>query len=1148
MAFENVQIQTTKTPPGSLVVGYRDDLAPGDLLLLSLTDTTGVSSFKWSVIGRPEESTVGGVGPEPCSLGIAATASFTVDNDAPIPKDGTYIIECLLNESSPTETRIRVGLVRFTGATTADGRPLRKIGGFEQFEDTSDPTTRQGYATMVNRWLQRLLETTGGSPTFGPPINVDTDPNFIGVSPNASRADHKHDVSTDVAGPIAIGDAAAEGVALELARADHVHSVAAPAAPADVTKAAASAGISPDMARADHKHDITTAVPISIGAANLEGTSTALARADHQHDGSGSGVVLSDIPPVSVDTDPADAGVGTEASRNDHKHDILTAVPVSIGTSNQEGTSVSLARADHVHDGSGAGAPLSNTAPVNVTKAAAAAGVAVQSSRQDHKHDISTAAPGAITSGDAAAEGTSTSLARADHVHSVAAPAAPADVTKAAAAAGVSGSLARADHKHDIQTGVPISIGASNLEGTATTLARSDHQHAGGGGGGPPLANTPPVDVTKAAASAGVSTDASRQDHKHDVTTAAPVTIGGANAEGTSTALARADHVHDRGTVAVLTATAPVNVQKNTALVGSILEAARSDHRHDINTDLPISIGLTNVEGTSTSLARADHQHATPFTPGGAPLDVTKSVAVAGVSGAFSRQDHKHDISTAVPVNVGALNLEGTSTSLARADHVHAATGAVTTTPPVNVTKAAAAVGVSLFAARDDHKHDVSTATPLTTGTVLAEGTATTLARSDHVHSIVGSLATVAPLDVTKSAAQIGTSALAAHEDHKHDVQTDPPDLITVTAIAEGTSTRLARADHHHGVSTATPVSVGTSNNAGTSTALSRADHVHDGAGLLATVAPVNVTKAAAAVGTSAFAAREDHKHDISTGVPITIGASNLEGTATTLARSDHQHAGAGTLTSIAPLNILKQTASAGTGTEAARNDHKHDINTDVPVTIGTSNVEGSSTSLARADHQHATPFLPSGGAPPDVDRTAASAGASSSFARADHKHDITVGTPVTPTNANAGGSASTMARSDHVHNMPGGAYVCGASSISAGADTRWFTPGYDTGIAGTTEIQWAVPRAGHLRNLHVRNNAAPGGATANNVVYTVFVNGVATALTVTRIANAAIGQTADTTNSVAVNQGDRVSIQAVKAASIGSGSLTLLVTLEFTG
>ena len=65
----------------------------------------------------------------------------------------------------------------------------------------------------------------------------------------------------------------------------------------------------------------------------------------------------------------------------------------------------------------GDAAVLSDTAPVNVTKAAAAAGTATTASRQDHKHDITTAVPGNIAAGDTAAEGAATSIARSDHKH-----------------------------------------------------------------------------------------------------------------------------------------------------------------------------------------------------------------------------------------------------------------------------------------------------------------------------------------------------------------------------------------------------------------------------------------------------------------------------------------------------------------------------------------------------------------------------------------------------------------------------------------------------------------------------------------------------------------------------------------------------------
>jgi hypothetical protein len=60
---------------------------------------------------------------------------------------------------------------------------------------------------------------------------------------------------------------------------------------------------------------------------------------------------------------------------------------------------------------------LSDTAPVNVTKAAASAGTATEASRQDHKHDVTTATAASITPGDSAGEGSATSLARSDHAH-----------------------------------------------------------------------------------------------------------------------------------------------------------------------------------------------------------------------------------------------------------------------------------------------------------------------------------------------------------------------------------------------------------------------------------------------------------------------------------------------------------------------------------------------------------------------------------------------------------------------------------------------------------------------------------------------------------------------------------------------------------
>ena len=61
----------------------------------------------------------------------------------------------------------------------------------------------------------------------------------------------------------------------------------------------------------------------------------------------------------------------------------------------------------------------------------------------------------------------------------------------------------------------------------------------------------------------------------------------------------------------------------------------------------------------------------------------------------------------------------------------------------------------------------------------------------------------------------------------------------------------------------------------------------------LASAAPANVTKAAAAVGVGTTAARADHKHDITTAAAsgLTSASTSAEGSASSLARSDHAHA-----------------------------------------------------------------------------------------------------------------------------------------------------------------------------------------------------------------------------------------------------------------
>ncbi len=159
-------IVSTRNGTGS-TSGYREDLVSGDLVALSLSSLVGVTNVRWELVGRPEGSAAGGAGPEPVLLSVATTASFTVDSDAGSFKtDGTYVVQATINPGSPGETRVRVILCRLAGiAIPGPGggvRTLRKLGGFEQLEDTSVITILLGWATQLNRWLEAVRGLVAG--------------------------------------------------------------------------------------------------------------------------------------------------------------------------------------------------------------------------------------------------------------------------------------------------------------------------------------------------------------------------------------------------------------------------------------------------------------------------------------------------------------------------------------------------------------------------------------------------------------------------------------------------------------------------------------------------------------------------------------------------------------------------------------------------------------------------------------------------------------------------------------------------------------------------------------------------------------------------------------------------------------------------
>lgn len=117
-----------------------------------------------------------------------------------------------------------------------------------------------------------------------------------------------------------------------------------------------------------------------------------------------------------------------------------------------------------------------------------------------------------------------------------------------------------------------------------------------------------------------------------------------------------------------------------------------------------------------------------------------------------------------------------------------------------------------------------------------------------------------------------------------------------------------------------------------------------------------------------------------------------------------------------------------------------------------------------------------------------------------------------------------------------------GNRGISATTTTRFLAPFYDDSLAKTSVVQFRVTRDGTLRKLRVWQSSPAGNG--NDIVYTVRVEGVATALSVTMASTATDG--ADLVNEIAVVDGDRIDIEVTKAAGVGASPSDIMAVLEF--
>ena len=165
----------------------------------------------------------------------------------------------------------------------------------------------------------------------------------------------------------------------------------------------------------------------------------------------------------------------------------------------------------------------------------------------------------------------------------------------------------------------------------------------------------------------------------------------------------------------------------------------------------------------------------------------------------------------------------------------------------------------------------------------------------------------------------------------------------------------------------------------------------------LASTAPADVTKAAAAVGTGTTSARADHKHDVSTAAPSTTlsgATTNTEGTATSLSRSDHVHAVSTAL--VADIANVGTAAAAGTANTYPRGDHVH------ALTFTTVNsILGGATAAVSINSQKLTNVTDPTAAQDAATKAYADAGVTPATVQTTNATQTTLAT-ITPTDATA--------------------------------------------------------------------------------------------------------------------------------------------------
>jgi hypothetical protein len=217
--------------------------------------------------------------------------------------------------------------------------------------DTSATGVAATFAASDHKHAREAFGAATAQTTYG-------QSSATGSATTISHSDHTHGTpaltTTAPATTLAIGTAAALGVATLPALADHVHPMSAAAAPgASAVGDTVSTGASTSFAAADHRHAREAfggapATTLGVGQAAAAGTATTPSRSDHVHP-----TAAAAAPTASAVGDASVTGTSTSPAAADHKHAreaFGSAVAATVfAAASVNGSATTLARSDHVH-------------------------------------------------------------------------------------------------------------------------------------------------------------------------------------------------------------------------------------------------------------------------------------------------------------------------------------------------------------------------------------------------------------------------------------------------------------------------------------------------------------------------------------------------------------------------------------------------------------------------------------------------------------------------------------------------------------------------------------------------------------------------------------------------------------------------------